>query len=216
MKNLEELFKQICLEEANDLNEFWITSTAKLSELEVQISDEKLKERTKELRRIKLCEDIDEILNHDGYNGTADEVIEYFSRTHLNYTVRNAYLDIHPKLQGLYLSLPINSNKLSDIQTKYKNIKHKMSLFSHINSDILYNSILIAFQELIPEPDYRFNIDSCIFPLPIWSTAFPWTKEAQEEFIDYELVTWYKNNIDEYLCTSINELKLHKRSKLFK
>ena len=215
MKNLEELFKQICLEEANDLNKFWITSTAKLSELEVQIADEKLKERTRELRRIKLCEDIDEILNHDGYNGTADEVIEYFSRTALNYTVRNAYFDIHPRLQKLYNLLPKNSNKLVDIQSEYNKLKIKMSNFKHINSDILYNSILAAFQELIPEPDYRFNIDSCLFPLSIWSTTFPWTKESQGKFIDYELVTWYKNNIDEYLCTPINELKLHKRSKLF-
>lgn len=215
MKNLEELFKQICLEEANDLNKFWITSTAKLSELEVQIADEKLKERTRELRRIKLCEDIDEILNHDGYNGTAGEVIEYFSRTALNYTVRNAYFDIHPRLQKLYNLLPKNSNKLSNILKEYNKLNIKMSLFSHINSDILYNSILKAFQELIPEPDYRFNIDSCIFPLPFLSTAFPWTKEAQANFIDYGLVTWYKNNIDEYLCTSISELKLHKRSKLF-
>ena len=137
MKNLEELFKQICIEEANDLNKFWITSTARLGELEVEISDEKLKERTRELRRIKLCEDIDEILNHDGYNGTADEVIEYFSRTALNYTVRNAYFDIHPRLQKLYNLLPKNSNKLGDIQTKYNKLKIKMFLFSHINSDIL-------------------------------------------------------------------------------
>ena len=218
MKNLEELFKQICLEEANDLNNFWITSTTKLAELEVQISDEKLKERTRELRYIKLCEDIDEILEHDGYNGTADEVIEYFSRTHLKYAVRNAYFDIHPKLKGLYnlLLKSMKSDKLEFLQYGYKNIENKMSNFSHINSDILYNSILKAFQELIPEPDYRFNIDSCLFPLPIWSTTFPWTKEAQENFIDYELVNWYKNNIDVYLCTSISELKLHKRSKLFK
>ena len=194
MKNLEELFKQICLEEANDLNKFWITSTARLGELEVEISDEKLKERTRELRRIKLCEDIDEILNHDGYNGTADEVIEYFSRTALNYTVRNAYFDIHPRLQKLYNLLPKNSNKLGDIQTKYNKLKIKMFLFSHINSDILYNSILKAFQELIPEPDYICNIGIRIFPLPIWTTAFPWSKEAKDEFIGYELVTWYKNN----------------------
>ena len=215
MKNLEELFKQICLEEANDLNKFWITSTAKLAELEMEWKDEKLKERTRELRRIKLCEDIDEILNHDGYNGTASEVIEYFSRTALNYTVRNAYFDIHPRLQKLYNLLPKNSNKLGDIQTKYNKLKIKMFIFKHVNADILYNSILAAFQELIPETDYRFNIDSCVFPLPIRSTAFPWSKEAKDEFIDYELVTWYKNNIDEYLCCSINELKLHKRSKLF-
>ena len=218
MKNLEELFKQICLEEANDLNKFWINSTAKLSELEVQISDEKLKERTRELRRIKLCEDIDEILEHDGYNGDSSDVFEYFSRTHLNYTVRNSYFDIHPKLKGLYnlLVKSKKSNHLEELQSEYKNIKHKMSLFSHINADILYNSILKAFQELIPEPDYRFNIDSSLFPLPIWSTVFHWSKEAQEEFIDYELVTWYKNNINQYLCTPINELKIHKRSKLFK
>ena len=217
--NLEELFKQICLEEANDLNKFWTTSTAKLAELEVQISDEKLKERTRELRYIKLCEDIDEILEHDGYLGTAGDVIEYFSRTSLNHTVRNAYFDIHPRLQKLYNLLPTISNKLGDIQKEYNKLKIKMFNFKHINADILYNSILKAFQELIPElipePDYRFNIDSCIFPLPFLSTAFPWTKEAQANFIDYGLVTWYKNNIDEYLCTSISELKLHKRSKLF-
>lgn len=215
MKNLEELFKQICLEEANDLNKFWIISTAKLAELEMEWKDEKLKERTRELRYIKLSEDIDDILNHDGYNGTTSEVIEYFSRTHLKYAVRNAYFDIHPRLQKLYNLLPINSNKLVDIQSEYNKLKIKMSNFKHVNADILYNSILAAFQELIPEPDYRFNIDSCIFPLPICSTAFPWTKEAQENFIDYELVNWYKNNIDVYLCTSISELKLHKRSKLF-
>lgn len=218
MKNLEELFKQICLEEANDLNKFWITSTAKLSELEVQIADEKLKERTREIRYIKLSEDIDDILNHDGYNGTASEVIEYFSRTALNYTIRNAYFDIHPKLKSLY-NLVIKSKKssyLEELQTEYKNIKDKMSLFSHINSDILYNSILVTFQELIPEPDYICNIGIRIFPAPIWTTAFPWSKVAKDEFIDYGLVTWYKNNIDEYLCCSINELKLHKRSKLFK
>ena len=132
MKNLEELFKQICLEEANDLNKFWTTSTAKLAELEVQISDEKLKERTRELRYIKLCEDIDEILEHDGYLGTAGDVIEYFSRTSLNHTVRNAYFDIHPKLKSLY-NLVIKSKKssyLEELQTEYKNIKNKMSLFS--------------------------------------------------------------------------------------
>ena len=197
--NLEDLFKQICLQEANNLNDFWNNSCTRLSELETEIKDEKLKERTRELRYTKLCEDIDEILEHDGYFGTIGEVIEYFSRTALNYTVRNAYFDIHPKLKGLYnlLQKSKKSSYLEELQTEYKNIKNKMSLFSHINSDILYNSILVAF------------------PAPIWTTAFPWSKEAKDEFIDYELVTWYKNNIDEYLCCSINELKLHKRSKLF-
>ena len=218
MKNLEELFKQICLEEANDLNKFWTTSTAKLAELEVQISDEKLKERTRELRYIKLYEDINEILEHDGYNGTADEVIEYFSRAHLKYAVRNSYFDIHPKLQGLYnlLLKSMKSDKLEFLQYGYKNIKNKMSNFSHINSYILYNSILAAFQELIPEPDYICHIGIHILPEPIWSSTFPWAKKTQEEFIDYELVAWYKDNIDEYLCTSIGELKLHKRGQLFK
>ena len=215
--NLEDLFKQICLQEANNLNDFWNNSCTRLSELETEIKDEKLKERTRELRYTKLCEDIDEILEHDGYFGTADEVIEYFSRVHLKYAVRNSYFDIHPKLQGLYnlLLKSMKSDKLEFLQYGYKNIKNKMSNFSHINSDIVYNSILKAFQELVPEPDYRFNIDSWLFTLPKCSTAFPWSKEAKDEFIDYELVTWYKNNIDEYLCCSINELKLHKRSKLF-
>lgn len=42
------------------------------------------------------------------------------------------------------------------------------------------------------------------------------TYDVQEEAVDYELVTWYKNNINDYLCTTICDLKFHKRARLFK
>ena len=47
MQNIEELFKRICLEESKHLNEFWMTSTLRLSELESEIADEKLREKSK-------------------------------------------------------------------------------------------------------------------------------------------------------------------------
>ena len=216
MKNLEELFKQICVEEANNLNDFWDSSRTRLAELEVEISDEKLKERTRELRRIKLCEDIDEILNHDGYNGTAGEVIEYFSRTALNYTVRNAYFDIHPKLKGLYtlLQKSMKTEELEKLKLEKENIEHKMNSYSFINENYLYNSILKAFQAVSPKPNCEYNL----LPPRFYESyeRFPWNREVDSWCVNYELVDFYINSIDEYLRIPVKDLKLFKMQTLFK
>lgn len=214
MQNLEKLFKEICLEEAKHLNEFWEKSNKRLNELEVNYEDEKLKEKERELKYIELCKEIDNILNYDGFIGNYTDVIDYFSRTHLNYTVKNLYFDIHPKLRKLYNLLPKRFENLHLLQKEYNKLKIKMHYFKHINEEILINSILKAFQYIIPEREYDLDFGKAFyFPS---SRQFPWTYDAQEQFVDYELVTWYKNNINDYLCTPICDLKIYERARLFK
>lgn len=213
--NLEELFKQICLQEANNLNDFWDNSRTRLAELETEIKDEKLKERTRELRYTKLREDIDEILERDGYFGTAGEVIEYFSRTALNYTVRNAYFDIHPKLKGLYtlLQKSMKTEELEKLKLEKENIEHKMNSYSFINENYLYNSILKAFQAVSPKRNTKYDI-----MLPRFYESyerFPWTREVKEEFVYYELVNLYKKTINEYMRIPVKDLKIYKMKTIF-
>ena len=214
--NLEELFKQICLQEAKNLNDFWNNSHTRLAELEIEYEDEKIKERTRELRYTKLCEDIDEILERDGYFGTAGEVIEYFSRTALNYTVRNAYFDIHPKLKGLYtlLQKSMKTEELEKLKLEKENIEHKMNSYSFINGNYLYNSILKAFQSLSPKPNSEYNL----LPPRFYESyeRFPWNREVDSWCVNYDLVDFYINSIDEYLRIPAKDLKLFKTQTLFK
>lgn len=213
--DLEDLFKQICLQEANNLNDFWNNCNSRIAELETEYEYEKLQEKTRELQYINLCKDIDDILVYDGYIGNYADVIDYFSRTHLNYTVKNSYFDIHPKLRDVYNLLPSFSDKLSLLQKEYNKLKIKMSNFKHINEEILINSILQAFQEIISDIDYDLDwiIGELYFPQPI--EKFPHTIKVQEQFIDWDLVSWYKDNIDNYLCASIQELSTYERPKIF-
>lgn len=215
--NLEELFKQICLQEAKNLNDFWNNSHTRLAELETEIKDEKLKERTRELRYTKLREDIDEILERDGYFGTAGEVIEYFSRTALNYTVRNAYFDIHQKLKGLYtlLQKSMKTEELEKLKLEKENIENKMNLFRYINEEMLYNSILKAFQAVVPKSNRgEYNV----LPPRFYESyeRFPWNREVDSWCVIYELVDFYINSIDEYLRIPVKDLKLFKMQTLFK
>ena len=215
MKNLEELFKQICLEEVNNLNDFWDNSRTRLAELETEIKDEKLKERTRELRYTKLCEDINQILEHDGYFGTAGEVIEYFSRTALNYTVRNAYFDIHPKLKGLYtlLQKSMKTEELEKLKLEKENIEHKMNSYSFINENYLYNSILKAFQAVSPKPNCEYNLLPPRFYEPY--ERFPWNREVDSRYVYYELVNLYKKTINEYMRIHVKDLKIYKTKTIF-
>lgn len=214
MQNLEELFKEICLEEANHLNEFWENSTKRLAELESLLSDERTKEKQRQIRAFQICNDIDDVLANDGYNGYAAEVIDYFSRRYSNFYINNCYFEAQHKLRKLYNSLPKESDNLELFDGEYRNIIKKMNHFKHINEEILINSILKAFQYIIPEHEYDLDFRKTFyFPS---SRQFLWTHEVQEEYIDYELVTWYKNNINDYLCTPICDLKFHKRARLFK
>lgn len=215
--NLHNLYKQICLEEAKHLNEFWNNSTQKLSVLESKIKDEKLKERTRESRYIKLCEDINNILQYDGYNGDCTDVIEYFDRADFKFRASNCYFDIHPKLKGLYTLLQ-KCNKTDDLQQlqkEYNSIVQKMKAFSHITEEVLINSILLAFQELIPARTNicNLNILSNVF---ISEPVFPHTIDVQQQFVDCLLVDWYKNNINNYLLTPMIGLKEYERTRLFK
>ena len=217
MNNIEELFKQICLEEANHLNEFWTTSTKRLSELESEIADEKRKEKNRQLRYNELCAKIDDVLMNDGYNGTAGEVIEYFSRRNLNCYVNNCYFEVQSKLYALYLLLPTKSANLERVQSEYEDIKFKMNKFKHISPDILYNTILKAFQEIIPERSLDFDWIICELFYPTeHQIEFPHSIEVQEQFVDYQLVDWYIRNIDNYLCTPIQGLRTRERERLFK
>lgn len=204
MQNLEKLFKDICLEEAKHLNEFWENSIERLAELESKIKDEKLKERTRESKYIKLCEDINNILQYDGYNGDCTDVIEYFDRADFKFRASNCYFDIHPKLEGLYTLLQ-KCNKTDDLQQlqkEYNSIVQKMKAFSHITEEVLINSILLAFQELFPEQKYDLDFGKSFY-FPIHASIFPHTLEVQQQFVDCLLVDWYKNNIDDYLCTPV-------------
>ena len=127
MQNLEDLFKNICLEEAKNLNHFYEKSNIRLEELKIEIKDEKLKERTRELRYIKLCEDIDKILAYDGYFGDYSDVVEYFERAHFSFSVTNCYFDIHPKHKGLYnlLQKSMKTDKLEELMLEKENIENK-------------------------------------------------------------------------------------------
>ena len=214
MQNIEKLFNQVCLEETNHLNELWTKSIQRLSELEHAIADEKIKEKNRQLRYNELCEKIEDILVNDGYNGTAEEVIEYFSRRNLNFYVNNCYFELQHKLYALYLLLPPKFEKLELLQFGYDDIKFKMNKFKHINADILYNTILNAFQQLIP----KRTTDYDILPARVYKSydKFPWTKNVQEQYVDYQLVDWYIRNINNYLCTPIQGLRTYERERLFK
>lgn len=157
---MEDLFKQICIQEAKNLNDFYEKSNIRLTELEIEIKDEKLKERTRELRYTKLCEDIDQILAYDGYIGDYSDVIEYFDRTHLQFSEENCNFNIQPKLKGLYnlLQKSMKSEKLEKLLLEKENIEHKMNTYSYITEDFLYNSILKAFQEIVPKQNHGYNI----------------------------------------------------------
>lgn len=211
--NLEELFKQICLEEANDLNKFWNNSHIRLAELEIEYEDEKIKERTRELRRIKLCEDIDNILKHNCYIGDYSDVIEYFERTHLPLSSVNCYFEIQPELKGLYNLLPKHSDRLGLLQNESDKLKNKMYKLSYINEEMLYNSILKAFQEIFPKRNTKYDI-----MLPRFYESyeiFPWTREVKEEFVYYDLINLYKKNINEYMRIHVKDLKIYKMKTIF-
>lgn len=220
MQTIEELFKQICLEEAKHLNEFWTASTKRLSELESEIADEKIKETNRQLRYNELCKKIEDILVNDGYAGTAEEVIEYFSRRNLNFYVNNCYFEVQSKLYALYLLLPTKSTNLEMVQSEYEDIKFKMNKFKHVSEDVLYNTILKAFQQLIPERSLDFDWIICELFYPTEAKEhqieFPHAIEVQEQFVDYQLVDWYIRNIDNYLCTPIQGLRTRERERLFK
>lgn len=217
MNNIEQLFKQICLEEAKHLNEFWTTSIQRLSELEPEIADEKRIENDRQIRYSELCAKIDEVLMNDGYHGTAGEVIEYFSRRNLNFYVNNCYFELQSKLYALYLSLPTKSGKLESLEFEYDGIKFKMRKFKHINEDILYYTILKAFQTLIPKTTPKLDILPPRSYLSYLSyDEFPHSVEVQEQFVDYRLVDWYIRNINNYLCTPIQGLRMYERERLFK
>lgn len=217
MNNIEQLFKQICLEEANHLNKFWTASTKRLSELEPEIADEKIKENFRLSRYNDLCTEIDEVLMNDGYHGTAGEVIDYFSRRNLNFYVNNCYFEVQSKLYALYLLLPTKSTNLERLQSEYDDIKFKMNKFYFFNEDVLYNTILKAFQQIIPERSLNLDwiIRELFYPTD-YQIEFPWTKKVEEQFVDYQLVDWYIRNINNYLCTPIQGLRTHERERLFK
>lgn len=213
--NIEELFKQICLEEAKHLKEFWETSIQRLSVLESEIADEKTKEKNRQMIYCKRCEEIEDILARDGYNGTAGEVIEYFSRRNSNLYVNNCYFEVQSKLEELYRLLPLTkSEKLELLQFEYDDIKFKMHKFKHINEDILYYTILKAFQEIIPQRTTKYDV----MPSRFYQSyeKFPHSTEVEEQFIDYQLVDWYIRNINNYLCTPIQGLRMYGRDRLFK
>lgn len=213
---MEDLFKQICTQEAKNLNDFYEKSNIRLTELEIEIKDEKLKERTRELRYTKLCEDIDQILTYDGYIGDYSDVIEYFDRTHLQFSSVNCYFNIQPKLKGLYnlLQKSKKTEELEKLILKKENIEHKMNTYSYITVDFLYNSILKAFQEIVPKQNYEYNI----LPPRFYESqeTFPWTREVNKIYVSYNLVEWYINSIDEYLRTQVKDLKLSKMQTFFK
>ena len=215
---LHDLFKQICIEEAKALNEFRASSANRLAELEVKYEDEKLKEKEICEEHFIIHAEINNVLHKDGYNGDAEDVIEYFSRTHLPFTVKNCYFDIQPELKRLYDSLPKPSENLEKFQKEYKKLKIKMSNFKHINEEILINSILAAFQKLIPENnghDIFIDTSKFTFRYPKYR-RFPWNVEVNEDCVDYDLVDWYSTNIDAYLKLPVHLLKHCKREVLFK
>lgn len=217
MNNIEQLFKQICLEEAEHLNEFWTTSAKRLSELEPEIADEKIKENFRLSRYNDLCTEIDEVLMNDGYHGTAGEVIDYFSRRNLNFYVNNCYFEVQSKLYALYLLLPTKSTNLERLQSEYDDIKFKMNKFKYISEDVLYNTILKAFQEIIPERSLDLDWIICELFYPTeHQIEFPHSIEFQEQYVDYQLVDWYIRNINNYLCTPIQGLRTYERERLFK
>lgn len=217
MKNLEDLFKQICAQEAKNLNDFYEKSNIRLTELEIEIKDEKIKERTRQLRYTKLCEDIDQILTYDGYIGDYSDVIEYFDRTHLQFSSVNCYFNIQPKLKGLYnlLQKSMKTDKLEKLMLEKENIENNMNKFSYITEEILYNSILKAFQEIVPKQSTNY-FD--VFPPRFYESqeTFPWTREVNKIYVSYDLVEWYINAIDEYLRTPVKDLKLSKMQTFFK
>ncbi len=215
--DLEDLFKQICLQEANNLNDFWNNCNSRIAELETEIKDEKLKERTRELRYTKLCEDIDKILDYDEYIGDHSDVIDYFDRAHLSFSSVNCYFDIHPKLKGLYnlLQKSKKTEELEKLKLEKENIETKLNLYRYnIHEKILYNSILKAFQAVVPKPNCEYNL----LPPRFYESyeRFPWNREVDSWCVNYELVDFYINSIDEYLRIPVKDLKLFKMQTLFK
>lgn len=213
---MEDLFKQICIQEAKNLNDFYEKSNIKLTELETEYEYEKLQEKTRELQYINLCKDIENILEHDGYIGDYSDVVEYFDRAHLSFSSVNCYFDIHPKLKGLYnlLQKSKKTDELEKLKLEKENIEHKMNTYRYITEDFLYNSILKAFQEIVPKQNHGYNI----LPPRFYESheTFPWTREVDLRCVNYGLVERYINAIDEYLRTPVKDLKLFKMQTLFK
>ena len=67
-----------------------------------------------------------------------------------------------------------------------------------ITEEVLINSILLAFQELVP-PRFDIRKQSILSNVFISEPVFPNTIEVQQQFVDCLLVDWYKNNINDYL-----------------
>ena len=220
-----QLFKQICTEEAELLNEFWINSEKELTKLDNKIKETGTQEKEIQEEYFKICDKIDKVLNKDGYMGNYSDVIEYFSRTHLPFSAVNSYFDIQLELKRLKKTLPIRTNELEKLQDQYDSLFMKRQRFTNITEEILINSILMAFQKLIPEnnaysdilndvknilkiPDYYLNIQK--------ESRFPWNIDVNEDFVNYDLVNWYRTNIDDYLKVPVRSLKQYKREVLFK
>ena len=222
---MEQIFKQMCIEEAELLNEFWINSEKELTKLDNKIKETGTQEKEIQEEYFKICDKIDKVLNKDGYMGNYSDVIEYFSRIYLPLSAVNCYFDIQPELKRLYNSLPIRTNELEKLQEQYDILIMKRQRFTNITEEILINSILMAFQKLIPEnnaysdilndvknilkiPDYYLNIQK--------ESRFPWNIDVNEDFVNYDLVNWYRTNIDDYLKVPVRSLKQYKREVLFK
>lgn len=218
---MHKLFKQICTEEAKALNEFWINSTKELDQLKIKIKEAEIKKKKHKEEYHTIYAEIDKVLHKDGYIGNYSDVIEYFSRTNLNFSVKNCYFDIQHELKTLYNALPTRTNELQKLQEQYDILVMKRQRFTNITEEILINSILMAFQKLIPEnngPDILDTIFKHLdmsFRLPKVA-RFPWNIDVNEDFVNYDLVNWYRTNIDDYLKVPVRLLKQYKREVLFK
>ena len=216
-----QLFKQICTEEAELLNEFWINSEKELTKLDNKIKETGTQEKEIQEEYFRIYAEIDKVLNKDGYIGDYSDVIEYFSRTHLPFSAVNSYFDIQLELKRLYNSLPIRTNELEKLQEQYDILIEKRQRFTNITVEILINSILRAFQKLFPEnngPDILDTIFKHLdisFRLPKVA-RFPWNLDVNEDYVNYDLVNWYRTNIDDYLKVPVRSLKQYKREVLFK
>lgn len=215
---MEKLFKEICLEEAKDFNEFWERSANKLKVLERDIAKEKGLQSSNDIIRTAIYYEIDKVLKIDGYHGDHSEVVEYFDRRHLPFACTNSYFEVQKKLQSLYYSLPKRTDKLERLQREKKELEETRDKFKHINEEILINTILKAFQEIIPNdinPGLSYSVTGWPIVRPMYSN-FPWNCEVNERYIDVKLLDWYIRSINEYLATSMNNLTINSRNRLFR
>lgn len=215
---MEKLFKEICLEEAKDFNEFWVRSADKLKILERDIAKEKGLQSSNDVIRNAIYYEVDKVLKIDEYHGDYSEVIEYFDRRHLPFACTNSYFEVQKKLQSLYYSLPKRTDKLERLQRKKKELEETRDKFKHINEEILINTILKAFQEIIHGTDnfrnsFSFRVEYMVSPI-IWK--FPWNCEVNESYVDDNLLNWYIRSINEYLLIPIPKLIANSRNRLFK